>query len=318
MKELRSSSVRFVEDRENDIHQYWLGFTELAGVTEVLNAVIYRDKYQGIDAEVLRNAADRGTAIHEAIQAREMGDVTLQDPDLYDIYRDDVDAALAAWNRRGGSGMTAYAAEYLVTNETDIASKVDLVYADSHGGVILADIKTTSKLDEEYVGWQLSVYKALFETMNPGIPVSGLVALWYDRYGERWQFVEVKDRGREEVDRLIAAWRAGEFWGLPAPSAADVPAPMLSLAGLYAELEAEIKTATARREEFRERLMQMMKEAGVKTFKADGITVTYKEPTQRISYDVSAFRKLHPECDADWEHCQKVSNVKESLLITVR
>ena len=240
MKELRSSSVRFVEDRENDIHQYWLGFTELAGVTEILNAVIYRDKYEGIDAEVLRNAADRGTAIHEAIQAREMGDVTLQDPDLYDIYRDDVDAALAAWNRRGGSGMTAYAAEYLVTNETDIASKVDLVFG------------------------------------------------------------------------------AGEFWGLPAPDAADVPAPMVSLASLYAELEAEIKTATARREEFRSRLMAMMKEAGVKTFKADGITVTYKEPTQRVSYDVAAFRKLHPECDADWELCQKVSAVKESLLVTVK
>ena len=314
---MKDSTVRFVEDRENGVHQYWLGFTELAGVTEILNAVIYRDKYEGIDAEVLRNAADRGTAIHEAIQAREMGDVTLQDPDLYDIYRDDVDAALAAWNRRGGSGMTAYAAEYLVTNETDIASKVDLVFGAGEG-VVLADIKTTSRLDEEYISWQLSVYKYLFSAMNPDYPVTSLLALWYDRYGQRWQFVEVKDKGSAEVERLIAAWRAGEFWGLPAPSAADVPAPMLSLAGLYAELEAEIKTATARREEFRERLMQMMKEAGVKTFKADGITVTYKEPTQRISYDVSAFRKLHPECDADWEHCQKVSNVKESLLITVR
>ena len=63
-EQLYESPVQFIEDRPNNIHEYWLGFGTLQGVTTILKNVIFYDKYSDIDPAVLRRAADRGTAIH--------------------------------------------------------------------------------------------------------------------------------------------------------------------------------------------------------------------------------------------------------------
>ena len=79
---LTESPVQFIENRQEGLHKYVLDLEELTGVTTILGQVMFRDKYTGIDDAVLRNAADRGTAIHAAVQANMMGVDYELDPDL--------------------------------------------------------------------------------------------------------------------------------------------------------------------------------------------------------------------------------------------
>lgn len=207
---LYESPVQFVEDRDKDLHEYWLGFKTLTGVTSVLKAVLYYDKYADIDPAVLRYAANRGTAIHEAVQAVEMGE---PDPACPECYAQDVFDAVSAY--LGGPRMAelrplrCIASEYMVSNEEDIASKVDAVYQEDDDAVALVDYKTTSELDTEYVSWQLSVYKYFYLRQNPGQKVTRLMVFWYERPARRWYAIEVQDKGAEAVEALIEDYRQG-------------------------------------------------------------------------------------------------------------
>lgn len=66
---------------------------------------------------------------------------------------------------------------------------------------MLADIKTTSKLDKEYVSWQLSVYADWFEAMNPDIPVKALYVVWLK--DDKHKVIEVERKSHEEVEALL-------------------------------------------------------------------------------------------------------------------
>ena len=104
---LPQSRVQFIENRAEGMHHYILGLNELTGVTTILKDVIYRDKYTGIDEAVLRNAADRGTAIHEAVQAYMMGVDYELDPYLQP-YELDARVAWDAWtNNPACAGLVA-------------------------------------------------------------------------------------------------------------------------------------------------------------------------------------------------------------------
>ena len=122
IRELPQSKVRFIEDRANGRHEYWLGFETLCGVTTLLNETLFSKKYEGIDKDVLDNAANRGTAIHEAVQAYEMGEEYVISSDLKKHEADAKKAAKAWVAYRSGMGkiyseyLTAYS-EYLVSNE---------------------------------------------------------------------------------------------------------------------------------------------------------------------------------------------------------
>ena len=218
-EQLYESPVQFVEDRANDVHEYWLGFDTLQGVTTILKNVIFYDKYSDIDPAVLRHAADRGTAIHEAVQAYLDG---LPQPTCAPEFEGVVAAAVESFKMfqqttKVGSWQHV-ASEHMVSNEEDVASKVDLIEAertfDEAFDLILVDIKTTSELDEEYLSWQLSTYKVLFEARNGFGPWKAvrLYAYWYDIPHNSWSYRPIQFKGVDAVRDLIQAYRDGEIW----------------------------------------------------------------------------------------------------------
>lgn len=218
-EQLYESPVQFVEDRANDVHEYWLGFDTLQGVTTILKNVIFYNKYSDIDPAVLRHAADRGTAIHEAVQAYLDG---LPQPGCAPEFEGVVAAAVESFKifqqaTKVGSWQHV-ASEYMVSNEEDVASKVDLIEAertfDEAFDLILVDIKTTSELDEEYLSWQLSTYKVLFEARNGFGPWKAvrLYAYWYDIPHNSWSYRHIQFKGVDAVRDLIQAYRDGEMW----------------------------------------------------------------------------------------------------------
>lgn len=315
--QLVQSPVQFIENRAEGMHQYVLGLNELTGVTSILKAVIFRDKYTGIDEAVLRNAADRGTAIHEAVQAYMMGVDFDLDPDLQP-YEPDARLAWDAWtNNPACAGRRAIAVEYLVSDCKDVATKIDVVEPDGEG-VAIGDVKTTYQLDEEYLSWQLSVEKFLCQLQNPNLKVTRLLAYWYNRREETWTVKEVKDKGTAEVERLLDAWRKGEFWGMPIPADTEYPAPLLNIGQMYAEMEQAVKDATAKRDEFRDRMLAAMTDAGIEQVKAEGFTCSLVGESERKGFDYKRMIKEHPDLTDMFGEYETTTKVKPSIRIILK
>lgn len=315
---LVESPVEFIENRAEGLHSYLLGMTELTGVTTILKEVIFRDKYSGIDEDVLRNAANRGTAIHIGIQGWMTENVDVRLPEDLTQYHMDVIDALNAW--RSNSELVsrrAIAVEYLVSDCKTVATQVDVVEPDGEG-VSLGDIKTTSTLDEEYLSWQLSIERWLTQRQNPGLKVTRLLAYWYNRQRKEWTVRQIPDKGDIEVERLLAAWIAGDFWGMPMPKDASVPAPVMSIAEWYADMEGQIKQLTAKRDEFRDRLLAAMQEHGITQIKTDGFTCSLVGASERRSVDTKRMQSEHPELAELFRQYEKVAQIKESIKIVLK
>lgn len=316
--QLIQSPVQFIENRAEGMHHYILGLNELTGVTTILKDVIYRDKYTGIDEAVLRNAADRGTAIHEAVQAYMMGVDYELDPDLQP-YELDARVAWDAWtNNPACAGLVAEAVEYLVSDCKEIASKIDVVRQVGEGKYAIADIKTTYQVDIEYVSWQLSVYKYLFERQNPNSEVVQMQVFWYNRREKMWRLDDIPDKGTAEVERLLDAWRKGEFWGMPMPADTEYPAPLLNIGQMYAEMEQAVKDATAKRDEFRDRMLAAMTDAGIEQVKAEGFTCSLVGESERKGFDYKRMIKEHPDLADLFGEYETTTKVKPSIRILLK
>lgn len=285
-----------------EAHTYHLGDKELKGVTGMLSAMLFKDKYAGISEDVLKKAAAYGSGVHEAVELwHTLGiDDGSADLETYELLIEE-------------QKLTFEASEYLVSDNENIASSIDLVFTDKEGHIMLADIKTTyGGLDRNYLSWQLSVYAYLFERQNPGLHVDSLIGIWL-RKGECYtSFID--RRPDEEVERLIYEYANN----LPCTlnKAADVPAEVATLADAIADVERTIKTMTAQRDELKEKILGLMRDNNCDKVELDGrVLITRVAATTREALDGKALKESHPDIYAQF---LKTSPVKESLKITVR
>ena len=187
--QLKNSGVIF---REED-HTYWLNGKQLQGITGILSRQLFPNKYADVPEHILKNAAKRGTEIHEACEAFDMfGISSREEVDWYAKLQKD-------------EGLEIIESEYLVTDNDAYASAIDKV-GTVKGKNALLDIKTTYSLDIDSISWQLSIYKYFFNLLNPDIEIDGLFAIWI-RDGAK--LVEVKEQPQEEVVRLLECDRQG-------------------------------------------------------------------------------------------------------------
>ena len=280
-------------------HTYTLDDKFLNGVTSILNRQLFADKYSGISDEVLNKAAEYGKGIHESIE-------------LYDSLGigEDEDAVKAYIKLCKKEGLTRLDNEYLISDNDYVASSIDVVFDDCS----LADIKTTSHLDEEYVSWQLSIYAYLFEKQNPDLQANRLLAIWIPkaRYGKP-KVVEVSRKPVSEVIRLIEADKAGQQY---VPSVASTTEITIAndVVQEVIRIERELKELKEKQTELREGLLKQMQDHNIKSFKTDGLSLTRKLATTKTSLDSKMLQEKYPEI---YNECLKTSEVKESLLIKI-
>lgn len=172
-------------------HTYDLNGVKLSGITSLLHRTIFADKYSGISRKVLDKAAEYGHNIHEQIELVDSLGVESDDPSVQAYCR-----------MKEENNLVPLVNEYLVSDEASYASSIDIVFSD----YTLADIKTTSKLDMEYLSWQLSIYASLFEMQNPGLKVPRMLAIWLPkpRYGKP-NLVEVPRKSKDAI-KVLFAW----------------------------------------------------------------------------------------------------------------
>lgn len=136
-------NIEFFEEE----HIYLVNGIIVPSVTTILGTVVFPNKYNNIPDYILKRAAEFGSGVHKAIELKEYH--TLNDlqlgcvMDYMDLIKD--------------NNVKELEHEVIVHKGYDFIGTADLIL-DINGDKVLGDIKTTSKLDKEYLSWQLSFY----------------------------------------------------------------------------------------------------------------------------------------------------------------
>ena len=272
----------------------------LSGVTSVLHRNMFKDKYSGIPKSVLDKAANRGSLIHAALQMQnEFGTVS----ELREVVN---------WTKiKKEHGIKPLANEYLVSDEVAYATMVDMVDEDLN----LYDYKTTSKLDEEYLSWQLSINAYLFEMQNPTLKAGKLFAVWL-----RWDIAELKEVERKD-DALIRDLLLCDNAGLPfecnLPQREEPKeiTMLLDLEELVIHAEDNLKQLKENRDTLRSSLLQAMTDSGQKSIETERLKISVSKSSQRTTIDA---KKLQTDYPLVYDEVKKTTQTKPSLRVTIK
>lgn len=138
---------------DDDEHIYLVDGVIVPSITQILQ-VKFKNKYDKIDPDVLSRAAERGTAIHKAIEDYcNIGVVKCKEASNFRFLE----------CRYNFTPIENESPVILFKHDKPVAAgRFDLLlYIDNE--VALADIKTTSTLDKTYLAYQLNLYKLAYE-----------------------------------------------------------------------------------------------------------------------------------------------------------
>ena len=281
-------------------HTYIFEGKQLSGVTSLLSATLFKDKYSGIDEEVLRKAAAYGTGVHETIELFET------------MGFDDVGNELTNYKKICKEhGIRAIESEYLISDNSRIASSIDLVMENVARDVVLVDIKTTSGgIDRDYLSWQLSIYAYLFESQT-GILVGELACIWLRH--EESEYMPIPRRSNGDVMQLLDEYFSGCEVTVEKQ---NLPVEVKNIANAISEVEKNLKDLTAQRDILKEKILNLMKANQCEKVEIDGkVLITYVAPTTKESLDTKKLKDENPEL---YQKYVRQSNIKESLRITIK
>ena len=161
----------------DETHTYLVDGIIVPSITQILK-IKFGKKYEGIDKDVLKRAANKGTAVHEAIEKYcKTGEETdlkevrnfkfLQKQYKFEVIENEVPIILFKGD------------EPIAAGRLDLVLKID----DLIGG---GDIKRTSSLDKEYLAYQLNLYRIGYRQC----------------YGIEWEFLKGLHL-REDVRKFV-------------------------------------------------------------------------------------------------------------------
>lgn len=141
----------YMLEYDDSTHTYLVDGVIVPSVTQVLD-IKFGGKYASVNPSILNRAANRGTSIHKAIEDYCKGNEEL----------------LGTKEVRNFKFLQRHYNFEVIENETPIvitkegnpivAGRLDLVLG-VHEITALADIKTVSALDKEYLAYQLNLYR---------------------------------------------------------------------------------------------------------------------------------------------------------------
>ena len=137
----------------DETHTYLYDGIVLPSITQLLSCK-FGGKYDGIPQEVLKRASALGTAVHKAIEDYERQGIETDLPEL------------RSWKfLKKAHGFDCLDNEVPVVlfkdGEAVAAGRLDLVLVEKNC-IGLGDIKRTSKLDKQYLTYQLNCYRVAY------------------------------------------------------------------------------------------------------------------------------------------------------------
>lgn len=279
--ELNKSQVIF----DQDAHTYQLYGESLSGITGVIERQLFPKKYDNIPKSILDNAAQRGSFIHEQIELADSLGVIPPCEEAKN-YLSLIKKEKLAFEE----------SEYLVSDNKNYASSIDKVFRKDEKTFHLGDIKTTYKLDKEYVRWQLSIYAYFFELQNVGAKVDRLFAIWLRN--DKAEIVDVERIPDDIIIDLLACDLNGTQFINPfalSQTAGNLPAKYQKMEQVIMEIEGQEKFWADKKKELVDGVMKEMVSAGVYNWKGDSIQFIRKKDSIRRYFDKNAFEKEHSD-----------------------
>lgn len=288
---------------EDITHSYLLdNEIYLMGVTSLMKKHGLAPNYEGIPAEVLQKAAERGSKVHQDIEDYCNGKAVAMTKELKAFI---------------GCGVKAIANEYLVSDNEIVASSIDIVADAGEGKVNLIDIKTTSTLHLEPLSWQLSIYDFLFRLQNPDIEIVGLYGL-HIKAGKA-TLVPVPRKPDEEIIDLLFCEREGlpYFYNTPELSIPQKNAlsELRGIADSITLIKLSLKEAEDKKKEIERYILEQMEASGLKTLENGPVKVTYIAPYTREGVDAKRLQEAMPEV---YDRYKKVTNIGASVKLTIK
>lgn len=275
----------------------------LLGLTGLMAKHNLGADYSGISDETLRKAAEKGTKIHEYLQAYDEGEL-VPTSDLLDEYKK--------------LGLRHLRSEYLVSDNEIVATFIDKVYEVGENEVDLADVKTTQKVHRRALEWQLGAGKVLFERQNPGKKVRNTFCIWCDKQAEKLKgVIPIEPVSEAEVDALLDAEKNGLIYidenaGVSADLVLEEAelSTYIAKADEIAQYKAKIKEIEAALKGYDERMLAYMHEHNLDELQAPGGVFKRKAAYTQTRVDAQKLQKSWP---AIYEKCAKTIDVAASL-----
>lgn len=294
-KTLINSKIQF----EEQSHTYTLGDSQLMGVTSLMKKHLFANKYTGIPEYIMQKASERGTEIHSLCTAYNLLGIIDEKYQEVANYADLLQT----------HAIEIIADEYLV-GDLAFATMIDNVGSDYS----LYDIKTTAKLDKEYLSWQLSIGAYLFEKQNPKLKVPKLYGIWLR--GEIAELVEVPRIEEHHIINLFMAELNGVEYENPFKK--EVGEDIESLINIeedITELEAEVSRLKEKRTAHLDKISEQMKASGMKKMDTDRIVITIVGDRVSKRFDSTKFKAENTEL---YEQYQKESTTKGHIKIKLK
>lgn len=287
---LTKSNVVFNEDE----HTYTLGDLTLSGITSIIGKYVCPNKYDGIPPYILEKARVHGSLVHKQLELEVNG-----------FPCADVEPEVLSFRKLiVQHDIKPLEGEFLVSDELHFATKIDLVTDDLR----LIDYKTTSKLDMEYLAWQLSIDAYLFERQT-GEHVDSLYAMHVrgEKVAELVPIIRLEDA---YVESLLNAWINGvspEEWVNPVPFKFEVSdyeptdedvAIMDELAAeleVIEGLEAELAPHQKRVADLKATLDLKLRDGNSLKFASDKYNAYRTKDSSYMSVDTAALKKNYAD-----------------------
>lgn len=287
------SEIRFIEET----HEYWLGDKKLISTTTLMQKHGLAPSYDGVDENVLRAAAERGTLIHKEIEDYCVKDEVGFTNEL-SLFIDYV----------ADNKIEIVSNELLVHNEL-VAGTIDLVL----GNNTIADIKTTSTLHTDAVSWQLSIYAYLYNLTHEYQLVNGKV-FHFTPLGE----LVVKDiplKPTWMVEKLLKCEENGILFTYDLDYNSQKLERIYTVENYIKEIKLAQKKAELEAERLKTELLIAMQNQDVKKFETDTIIITRVDEYTKNTFDTKQFKLEHPDL---YKGYLKESTVDATVKITLR
>lgn len=189
------STIEFIPDS----HEYLVNGVLVPSVTTIIKK-IFPDKYKGISTSILNKKAQYGTKGHELIEI--IGKNLMNEYEaleyINNLYQNkEINQSLQIGLREFIRLSKKYKLEVLenelmVNYGYEFVGTLDMI-ANVNGDKSLIDIKFTSELDNEYLSWQLGMYKMAY-----GEDFKGYYCLWLPK-GNVGKLVPIEIKAEEEI-----------------------------------------------------------------------------------------------------------------------
>ena len=176
----------------DDIHTYLINGIIAPSVTQIISK-IFPDTYSNIPRHILDKACEFGTSVHEMIEKYEKGEHFQTSPLLDEILDGYCDIC-------GDNEIEVINMEQFIHYEDLYAGRYDIL-AKVKGLTSIIDIKTTSKVHDDMLEWQLGMYKSAIER-HTDTKIEKGYCLWLPKRNAP-RLLEIKPKSELEIKEML-------------------------------------------------------------------------------------------------------------------